>query len=492
MIVKMSDYKKFSAKKLVQYYKEMALPAKAGIWFLICNFLQKGLAAVTTPIYTRVLTTAEYGQVSVFYSWQDIFLIFITFGLSSAVFSRGLVQHEKHQKEYSSIMVSLAFVTTIISFLVYLFLSNWLNEILEFEQILLIYIYCFFYTVIEFWSQLQRVNYKYIPFVIMTLAMTIAKPLLSVSLILLIPFGHVKIRILSDTFIMLVIGMPILGILLINGKRFFERTVWRESLMFVMPLIPHYLSQRILSQSDRIMISSMIGNKEAGIYSLAYSVGMLLMLVNTALDSTMNPWVFRKLRDKEYKRIREVTQSLIIFFALCVWSFILVVPELVKMFASSEYYGAIYIVPVIAIGSYFIYLYVQFIYFEYYIGKTKYITIATVVSAATNIILNYIGLRIFGYTAAAYATFICYAIYALFHYIVMKRLCQKELGVGNVYDGRYLAKVSVCVILVGVASMMLYHLFVIRLIIAGIVIGVTLYYAVKVMAVIGHKNKSMV
>ena len=63
---------------------------------------------------------------------------------------------------------------------------------------------------------------------------------------------------------------------------------------------------------------------------------------------------------------------------------------------------------------------------------------------------------------------------------------------GNVYDGRYLAKVSVCVILVGVASMMLYHLFVIRLIIAGIVIVVTLYYAVKVMAVIGHKNKSMV
>lgn len=483
----MCDYKKMNLKKLIKYYKEMALPAKAGIWFLICNFLQKGLAAITTPIYTRILTTAEYGQVSVFYSWQDIFLIFITFGLSSVVFSRGLIQYEKNQKEYSSIMAGLSISTTVISFVFYAFFSKTMSGVLGFEQVVLIYIYSFFYTIIEFWSQLQRVNYKYMSFVIMTIVMTIAKPLLSISLILAIPFAHVQIRVLSDVVVMIIIGIPVMLTIFANGKRFYVKSIWRESLMFVIPLIPHYLSQRILSQSDRIMISNIIGDREAGIYSLAYSVGMLLMLINTALDSTMSPWVFRKLRDKEYKRIQEVTQSLIIFFALCVLSFILIIPELVKIFASSEYYEAIYIVPIIAISSYFIYLYVQFIYFEYYIGKTKYITIATGMSAVMNIILNYIGLQTFGYVAAAYTTFICYALYALFHYIVMKKLCKKELYVEIVYNGKFLVGISAGVILCGLTSMMFYRLFIIRLIVAGIVIAVTLRYAVNIMNTIGHK-----
>ena len=108
-------------------------------------------------------------------------------------------------------------------------------------------------------------------------------------------------------------------------------------------------------------------------------------------------------------------------------------------------------------------------------------------SAVMNIILNYIGLQTFGYVAAAYTTFICYALYALFHYIVMKKLCKKELYVEIVYNGKFLVGISAGVILCGLTSMMFYRLFIIRLIVAGIVIAVTLRYAVNIMNTIGHK-----
>ena len=39
--------------------------------------------------------------------------------------------------------------------------------------------------------------------------------------------------------------------------------------------MPHGLSQLLLNQFDRIMIKSIIGSTEAGLYSFAYNVGMI-------------------------------------------------------------------------------------------------------------------------------------------------------------------------------------------------------------------------
>ena len=64
--------------KIITKYRQMQLPAKAAIWFLICSFLQKGISVITTPIFTRLLTTAEYGQYNVFNSWFSIVNIFVS------------------------------------------------------------------------------------------------------------------------------------------------------------------------------------------------------------------------------------------------------------------------------------------------------------------------------------------------------------------------------------------------------------------------------
>lgn len=57
-------------KKYLQQYKNLPVQMKASLWFLICSFMQKGIATITTPIFTRILTTAEYGEFSVFNSWM--------------------------------------------------------------------------------------------------------------------------------------------------------------------------------------------------------------------------------------------------------------------------------------------------------------------------------------------------------------------------------------------------------------------------------------
>ena len=65
-------------KKIITKYKNLPEAVKASLWFTICSILQKGISFITVPIFTRLLTTEQYGVVSIFYSWESIFIIFCT------------------------------------------------------------------------------------------------------------------------------------------------------------------------------------------------------------------------------------------------------------------------------------------------------------------------------------------------------------------------------------------------------------------------------
>ena len=57
---------------LLKRYESFSVAAKAAIWFVFCNVMQKGIATITVPIFTRMLTTDEYGVYSIYLSWFNI------------------------------------------------------------------------------------------------------------------------------------------------------------------------------------------------------------------------------------------------------------------------------------------------------------------------------------------------------------------------------------------------------------------------------------
>ena len=77
--------------KILIKYKSLPVQVKASFWFLICSFLQRGISVITVPIFTRLLSTSEYGQFSVFNSWMGIISIIVTLNLFCGVYQRGLV-----------------------------------------------------------------------------------------------------------------------------------------------------------------------------------------------------------------------------------------------------------------------------------------------------------------------------------------------------------------------------------------------------------------
>ena len=64
--------------EMILKYKKMSTAVKCSLWFTVANIIQRGVNVIVTPIYTRLLTTEEYGLYSVFMAWFEILVIFAT------------------------------------------------------------------------------------------------------------------------------------------------------------------------------------------------------------------------------------------------------------------------------------------------------------------------------------------------------------------------------------------------------------------------------
>lgn len=133
-------------------------------------------------------------------------------------------------------------------------------------------------------------------------------------------------------------------------------------------------------------------------------------------------------------------------------------PELVAIFAPAEYYDAIWIIPPVAMGVYFMFAYTFFAVFEFYFEKTKYITFATLIGAMLNIVLNFYFIAIFGYYAAGYTTLVSYMVYAVFHFIFMKKICREYLSNIKMYDTKVLLIITGLFMSLGFLLLMTYQI----------------------------------
>ena len=95
---------KESIKKLTyDKWKAMPEPAKAAVAFTFSSLTLKGIAFLTTPIFTRMMSSAQYGIISKYNSWNLILEVFALLGLTSAgVFNSGLNDYRDSRDQYIS------------------------------------------------------------------------------------------------------------------------------------------------------------------------------------------------------------------------------------------------------------------------------------------------------------------------------------------------------------------------------------------------------
>lgn len=449
--------------KTLNKYKSLPVQIKASFWFLLCSFMQKGISTITTPIFTRLLTTAEYGNYNVFNSWLGIVTIFVSLNLSWGVYAQGLVKFENERKAFSSSLQGLTVLLVSVWTIIYLVTRVFWNKLLSLTTVQMLAMLVMIWTssVFHFWSAEQRVEYKYKLLVTVTILVSLAKPIIGIFLV-----SHaedkVTARILGLVLVELVAYVWLFILQMYRGKKIFIKKFWLHALAFNIPLIPHYLSQTILNSADRIMIRDMVDESSAGIYSLAYSISLIMTLFNNALGQTLSPWIYKKINIKQIKDISKIAYASLVLIGACNIVLIAFAPEAVAIFAPKTYYQAIWVIPPVAMSVYFMFAYDLFAKFEFYYEKTKLIALATVLVAALNIILNYIFIKVFGYYATAYTTLVCYVLYAIFHYCAMRKVCRNELDKVYPYDTKILLSITCGFLILGFVFLVLYNNIVLR------------------------------
>ena len=120
--------------------------------------------------------------------------------------------------------------------------------------------------------------------------------------------------------------------------------------------------------------------------------------------------------------------------------FILLTPEVFHIFADETYWSGTNLIPLFAIGFYFVFLYSFPVNYEFYNKNTKVIAIGTACAALMNIVLNYFFVLKMSMTGAAIATAVSHSFQFIFHHICAKRLIKKG-------DYPYSAKFYCCCVI---------------------------------------------
>ncbi|MBE5833713.1 MAG: hypothetical protein E7309_03645 [Butyrivibrio sp.] len=445
-------------------FKKAPIQVKSSLLFFVGLAIQKVSTALSLMLFTRLMQSEQYGHFSIFNSWLSIWRIVITLCLSAGIYMQGLVKFEDDRKRFESSMQGLSFFLCMSWLIIYIFFRKYINLFFGFSTFQMIMAFGIIWSgsTLDFWSASERVEYRCKRILVLSVIVAIVKPLIC----------YLGIMHFSDKVTGWIFGIAITELVFFsgffisamkNGRVFFDKTYWTYAISFSIPLIPHYLSQTVLNSADRIMIGKMVGDSEAGIYNLAYSIAMMLTMLSKAIVSMLNPWIYKKIKVKKVNEIENVGYLSLCLVAIVNLFLIALAPEIVFIIAPADYFDAIWIIPPIAISSYFMFSYDLFSEFAFYYNKTVKIMFASIIGAVLNIILNMLCIRHWGYFAASYTTLICFMIYAFIHYLLMNKICKQYVQEDEVYDWRKLIAISVVFMATGFGYMYSYSNLTIRL-----------------------------
>ncbi len=446
--------------------------AKSSFALFFANVVSTGIAYITTPIFTRLLSITEYGQVSLFLTWQQLIGIVAMFSLSAGVFNNGMVDYPKDRSGFSFSLLILSnlitFIVAVILFSLYPVIHQYLG--LDIPLLLLMMVLFLVQPAYNFWTSRQKYELKYKQTVIWTIICALLSPGIAIICIFLFDGNSLYARLFGSQVPLILIYAGFCVYLARQSKYKLNTSYWKVAFLFNLPLIPHYLSAYLLSSSDRLMIAHYIGDEATAIYSVAHSVGIVAMIIWSAVNASLIPYTYENCRKENYSAISKVTIPILGVISVVCLLVILLAPEVVIIMATEEYADAIYVIPPIVGSVFFQCLYYIFANVLYYYKKPKYVMVASLSATSINLILNAIFIPKFGYIAVGYTTLVSYSMQAVIDYLAMRHIIKQKI-----YDMRALTTLAVIVVVVALISNLVYGHDMVRYSILMVLVGLVFW-----------------
>lgn len=456
-------------RKCASWWKNIPSAAKSSIAYIFTMFFLRAVSFFTTPIFTRLMDASQYGVVTNYNSWLSIIEVFALLGLTSAgVLNVGLNDYSTSRNRYLSALLGLSNCTTLITFIIIACIKRVLGEgyFLPNDLLIIMFIHLLIYPAQIFWMTKQRYEFKYKASTVVGIGSVVISQLISIVFVINAEsdLGHIKI--LATELGSLFFSVPIYLLLLTRGRAYFDFSIWKLVLMFALPLIPHYLAQHIMSSSDRIMLTQMIGTAEAGIYGVVANIGNIAIIFWNAINASLVPMTFDSINRNEYTSLRKTINIILSVYGIACVAVMLIAPEALAFLAPQEYSGGINAIPPLVGVSFLHALYNVYANVEFYYKKSSQIAKATIIAAIVNLILNCFLIPHYSYVGAAYATLMSNVLLIVMHYINYRK-CK------IIYNDRYILVLSIAMIISVVSCTVIYKYLMLRiLLLCAIVLAV--------------------
>ncbi len=458
---------------MIKKWRKMPLEAKISFSYAMCSVLQNCIGFITLPLFTRLLTTDQYGQATIYASWSSFLVILLTLQLPYGSFARAMVKFEDNRDKYISSVEGICICLSVIFLLIYLpFRIHW-NRLFELPTSIMLLMVCEILATsgIAFWSGKKRFEFRYKEVIVVTLLLSVLSPVLQYILVINSEEKGYA-RIIGGASVSILFGGAIFLSCIFKGKDLFNKEYWKYALGFNIPLLAYYFSQMLFNTSDRIMISHMAGTDKAAVYGVAYTLAILLNFVLTAINNSYVPWFYEKLKEGRQEDNKLVANAIAILMSFLLLGIIWFAPEVIGIMAGEEYMDAIWVVPPVAMSVLLLFYSQLSINFVFFYEEKKMLVYASIGAAATNVLLNYILIPVYGYYAAGYTTLISYLLFAVANYFAMKKILKKYEITTHGFDTKILALIFLLFSVIGFAGVALYAYFFIRLFIALVVVVV--------------------
>ncbi len=456
--------------KIIEKWKKLSYPAKSSIVFLIAIIFTKGIVFITTPIFTRIMSEADMGVVGSYNSWKGIYECFSIFSITSAgVFNVGMSQYRECRDKYISSIIGFCFVSASICGVFVILFYDQLKNIVDLPKslVVLLVLYSLIMPAQTFWISKQRYEYKYKAAFFAIVFTTLIGQLNAIFAVYISNSNLSEVRLWATAMVDFPVGVFFIILFIKRNHTIFNKSIWKHTLFFAAPLIPHYLSSIVLTASDRIMVFNLDSPDHAGIYTVAYGIAAIGSIVWGAIQGSLTPYIFDKLDTNTPEGISELCEKMIIIFGVISLFISLFAPEIMRIMGPSSYSIGAYIIPAV-VGSIFIScLYNLFSLIAFYYKKAGYIAFASCVAAVVNLVLNYYLIPMFGFIAAGYTTLAAYIVLSIMHYINMRRI-EKY----NIYNGKKMWIICIGILILCILSVLLYDWCIVRYVICIVLITI--------------------
>ncbi|MCD7826896.1 MAG: oligosaccharide flippase family protein [Clostridiaceae bacterium] len=463
-------------KRLWKWYCDAPVQLKASVWYTFTQVLQKGVGFIIVPLYTRILTADEYGIYSMFNTWLEVMLIFGTLKVYGNSYNVGLAKFSDDRDRYTSATMGVGLVCTALFFLLFCFVPDlfeyWLG--MPFAFICLLYLEVLFNPAYNLWAMQRRYDYHYVPLTLVTIAMTIATPVIGIALVYALPSRTLG-AVLGKCLPPVIAGAACFFIILKQGKSLYNSKYWRYAISFNLPLIFYYLAQVFLYQMDRIMIQHLESESKVAIYSVANAAAFFLSIVTTAVNMTFIPFMFQKLKAQKQESIKKVSLFIMIMVALLHMCLIVLAPEAMRIMAPESYQEGVWLIPPLVASVFLAFVAQIYCNVEFYYEKKFYLMWTSIFVCLCNVILNYVFISRFGYIAAGYTSLASYILYLAGHMCAVRYIQKKEKE-KPVFDNRAVLLICIVFVLFSVMATLLYGHMLLRY---GVVMAIIILFIWK-------------